>query len=176
MAVICALWITQALEMPVPVILLVLNTALLFPAAKALRAHQELRGAMSPAIRTYNLRMLVCSVVYALTWLIASSAYGSFEAGSAALWAIAIVPLVPIIGMIWAMARYLLDEEDEYLRFRAVQGALVGLALVLVAGTVWGFLEMFELVPHVWVWAVFPLWAIGLGIGMTLNLKTGETA
>ena len=26
------------------------------------------------------------------------------------------------------------------------------------------FLEMFELVPHIWAWWVLPVWAIGLGL------------
>ena len=39
----------------------------------------------------------------------------------------------------------------------------VALGLVLALGIFWGFLEMFELVPHVWAWWVLPVWAIGLG-------------
>jgi len=38
-----------------------------------------------------------------------------------------------------------------------------------VAATLWGFLEMFGLAPHLWLWAVFPAWALGLGVGQMAN-------
>ena len=34
----------------------------------------------------------------------------------------------------------------------------------LAAGIFWGFLETFELVPHVPAWWVLPVWAGGLGV------------
>ena len=79
--------------------------------------------------------------------------------------------------MIIIMARYLMEETDEYLRHRASFSSLIGLGVVLVLGTVWGFLETFGLVPHIWAWWVMPAWAIGLGIGqgvLSLSEKSGE--
>ena len=86
--------------------------------------------------------------------------------GAPILWAVALLPILPVLGMIAAMARYLKEEDDEYLRLRAVNGALAGLALVLVVGTAWGFLEMFGLLPSIWAWWVFPAWSVGLGAAM----------
>ena len=47
---------------------------------------------------------------------------------------------------------------------RAMGYDALALGLVLALGIFWGFLEMFELVPHVWAWWVLPVWAIGLGL------------
>ena len=43
--------------------------------------------------------------------------------------------------------------------------SLIGLGLVLSAGSFWGFLETFGLVPHVPGWWAVPIWAIGMGLG-----------
>ena len=32
-------------------------------------------------------------------------------------------------------------------------------------GSFWGFLETFELVPHVPGWWAVPIWALGMGLG-----------
>ena len=82
--------------------------------------------------------------------------------------------------MIYVMARYLREEQDEYLRHRAVNASLVGLACVLGVGSFWGFLETFELVAHVPGWWSVPVWAIGMGAAQAWmaigNRPEGEDA
>ena len=123
---------------------------------------------MSPALRTYNRRVLIAFALYGVAMIGGGTLYDRLEPAGLVLWLIALIPLAPLMGAIWAMVRYYLDEDDEFLRHRAVVGALVGLLLVLVLGTAWGFLEMYGLVPHVWNWWVFPIWAVGLGVGTCL--------
>ena len=174
-AIIAVLMITGALEGATPWILFALNFLLLMPMMRSARTLQEQKGAMSPALRSYNRRFLVFAFLYMIVMLGSSALHDSAAPDSPLLWLLAAAPLVPIFGMIATMARYLREETDEFLRHRAVNAALTGLALVLIIGTSWGFLEMFGLVPHVWTWAVFPLWAIGLGIGTLFNrLPAGE--
>jgi ABC-type multidrug transport system permease subunit len=67
------------------------------------------------------------------------------------------------------MGRFLMEETDENQRMRMVRASLVATGFVLVLASLWGFLEMFGLVPHVWLWAVFPAWSIGLGVGQAAN-------
>ena len=166
MAVIAVLSITDALEHPVPTILIALNCVLLVPMAKAAMQRMEERGAVTTAVRRYNRRFLAASALYAIAMIGAGTATDYIDADSPLMWALAVLPMAPAFGMIWAMMRYLAEETDEYQRHRAVQSSMVGLALVLVLGTGWGFLETFGLVPHVWAWWVFPTWAMGLGAGM----------
>lgn len=174
MAIISALFVTQAIEPPVPYILYALCHVLLIPMIKAGRQLQEEKGAITRAIRNYNRRFLICSTVYAVGMLGASGMTTYVSADSPAMWGLAILPMLPAFGMIWAMMRYLAEETDEYQRFKAVRASMVGLGFVLVIGTGWGFLETFGLVPHVWAWWVFPAWAMGLGIGAVLPERGGE--
>ena len=122
-------------------------------------------GCGSPAMARYGRRMMISSMVYMVTFLGATYAYKAFHISGPALWAAAFASSLGIIGMIWAMARLIAEETDEYLRFRTIKAALFAIAAALVVTTVWGFLEQFGLVPHVPSWAVMPVFAIMLGLG-----------
>ena len=165
MGVIAALSMSGAVEQPVPAVLIVLNFALLVPMVRAAKRRQEEKGAMSPALRRYNARVLAFMMLYVVAMIGGGMAYDRLEPEGPLAWLLALAPLVPLMAFIWAIVRYYFEEDDEFLRHRAVTGALVGLLFVLVLGTVWGFLEMYGLAPHVWNWWVFPVWAIGLGVG-----------
>lgn len=159
-----ALRIFGVVEEPWATVLSLLALALVVPMVVSARRKVQAEGDFSPALKAYNNRIMVGSGVYVLTFLAAVSAHNRAPPHGAWLWLLAIAPTIPLLGMIWAMARYLRDETDEYLRHRAIMAALFGLTLVLVLGTVWGFLETFGVAPHVWSWWVFPVWALGLGI------------
>lgn len=164
MALIAVLHISEAIEPPVPFILMALNMVLLVPMGRAALRQQEAKGAVSPALRRYNTRALASMVLYSVAMIGAGNLHDSVAEGSPLMWLLAVAPVTPVMGLIWAMYRYYREETDEFLRHRHVTGALVGLMLVLMVGTVWGFLEMFGLVGHVWNWWVVPVWAIGFGL------------
>mgnify|MGYP001495403084 FL=1 len=151
--------LTDAINGPTGFILLALATGLLIPIAR-----QRTAGCASKAMVDYNRRVLVSSFSYALGLGIAVTLWDNYELSRPVVFAISLLPTLPTFGVIWAMARYLAEEQDEYLRHRTIMAALIALGLVLALGIFWGFLEMFELVPHVWAWWVLPVWAIGLGL------------
>ncbi len=176
MGLIAAAEIFDVLEQPVPLILFALNMLLMIPMTRAAKLRQEQMGAMSPALRVYNRRVLFVMALYMVAMIGGGHLSNRVAEGSPVMWLLAIAPLVPLMGMIWSMFRYYHEEQDEYLRHRAVTGALIGLVLVLILGTVWGFLEMYGLAPHMWNWWVFPVWAIGLGLGMCWPRAKGDEA
>lgn len=149
--------LTDAINGPTGFILLALATGLLIPIAR-----QRTATCSSKAMIDYNRRVLFSSFGYALGLGIAVTLWNNYELSRPAVFAISLLPTLPTFGVIWAMARYLAEEQDEYLRHRTIMAALVALGIVLALGIFWGFLEMFELVPHVWAWWVLPVWAIGL--------------
>jgi len=83
--------------------------------------------------------------------------------------ALAILPALPLIGMIWAMGRLLVEEQDEYLRSLHVRQFMIATGFMLAVTCIWGFLETFELVPHVPMYWAFIIWCAGLGIGTLVN-------
>ncbi len=169
-AIIAALRLTGAIESPVGLILFFLAMGLLIPLVRA----GERRDCANAATVRYNRRMLAASAGYVLGLGIAIALWNAYDLSGPVVFAIALLPTAPTFAMIWAMARYLIEEQDEYLRYRTVRAALISLGLVLALGIFWGFLEMFELVPHIWAWWVLPVWSIGLGLAQLWMKVRGE--
>jgi hypothetical protein len=142
---------------------------MLIPLVRSAERAQAASGCATPAMRRYNWRFLVMSFGYVLTLFAALGTTRHMTIEGPLLWVLALLPTIPIMGMIWTIARLLVEETDEYQRMRMVRASLIATGVLLVAATLWGFLEMFGLVPHVENWAAFPIWAIGLGIGQLAN-------
>ena len=164
-AAILALKLSGAIEDPATYILLVVPLALGALFYRSLQQTSAEGGTASPALRRYNRGIALTSVGYMLGLGIAIYLWNNFTLPDPAIFAISLLPAIPTFAMIGVMGRYLAAEEDEYLRYRSVMASLWGLGLVLALGTFWGFMEMFQLVPHIWSWWVMPVWAIGMGIG-----------
>lgn len=159
-AIVVALKFTDAINASTAFILFALSMGLLIPITRAgLRS-----DCASPAMLAYNKRVLASSFGYVLGLGIAITLWRNYELSGPLVFGISLLPTLPTFGIVWAMGRYLAEEQDEYLRHRTIMSALWALGLVLALGIFWGFLEMFELVPHVWAWWVLPVWAVGLGL------------
>ena len=121
-------------------------------------------GCASSAMARYNRRMLAVSGLYVVGLLGAVWAHDLLKPTGPLAYLIAFAPSVGVLAMIWAMARLLIEETDEYLRYRTIRSYLFGLGTLLTLATVWGFFEQFGLVPHVPNWAAVPVFAIGMGL------------
>jgi hypothetical protein len=145
---------------------------LLIPMVRSAERVQAVSGCATPATRRYTRRFVAMSFGYVAALFVALGIDHSYSVDGPLLWLLALVPTIPIMGMIWTIARLLVEETDEFQRLRMVRASLVATGLLLVVGTLWGFLEMFGLVPHLWMWAVFPIWSVGLGLGQLYNRVT----
>jgi len=125
------------------------------------RARQT--GNFSPAMGRYNRRMLTAGGIYVVGLFGAIWAHDAVHPNGLAAFAIAFLPSIGVLMMVYAMARLIAEEEDEYQRHRHVRASLFGLGSLLTLATVWGFFEQFDLVPHVPTWAAVPVFALGLG-------------
>lgn len=85
-------------------------------------------------------------------------------------WAAAVLPALPILGVIWTIARLLVEETDEYMRQMLVRQSLFATAFCLSIMTVWEFLQNYEVVPpgNGGFGAAF-FWFVGLGLGGVWN-------
>ncbi|MDE8653785.1 hypothetical protein [Novosphingobium album (ex Liu et al. 2023)] len=164
MAAISGAQIFEWIDRTTAYVLFALSLGVLYPAIASAGRRMREHG-VGPAMLRYNRRMAIASVLYVLGLGIAVALYKRGVLGPVPSFIIAMLPALPTLGMIWAMARYLVEEQDEYLRHRATLASLIGLGLVLALGSFWGFLETFAVVPHVWSWWVVPVWAIGMGLG-----------
>jgi hypothetical protein len=126
-------------------------------------------GCGSTAMARYNRRMLIVSGLYLVGLMGAVWAHDALKPTGPLAYLIAFAPSVGVLAMVWAMARLLIEETDEYLRYRTIRSYLFGLAALLTLATIWGFFEQFALVPHVPSWAAVPVFAIGMGLSSCIR-------
>jgi hypothetical protein len=125
----------------------------------------------NPAYRRYTGRMIPLSLAYVgavglASWLIPDGA-----AANVATVAIALVPGLAALGWIWAMARFLVELDDEYLRMLEIRKFLIATGFALAITSVWGLLELFTTVPALPIFFVWPLWCVGLAVGQLVNWR-----
>ncbi|WEJ97983.1 MAG: hypothetical protein P0Y59_13550 [Candidatus Sphingomonas phytovorans] len=125
--------------------------------------------ARSKAIGRYNRRVIVLSLIYAAALFFAIYCFTHRLLGGPLAYAAAVLPALPIIGILAVIGRYLIEETDEYLRDMMVRQALIATGFSLSIATAWGFLENFGLVPHVYAYYAVILWFAGMGIGTCIN-------
>jgi hypothetical protein len=126
----------------------------------------------SLAWKRYNGRVIWLGLLYAAFLL--PAVYG-FKHGLVPGWAaypVAVLPSLPIIGIFGALGRYLVEEQDEYVRMLMVRQILWASGFTLSIATVWGFLDNFRLVGHADGYWLIAVWFIGLGLGGLANRVT----
>ena len=132
--------------------------------------------ARTPALRRYNWRVVWLSLLYAAFLVGAVYGFKHQLVPVAFKYVVAILPAIPIVGIFAAIGRYLVEEQDEYIRMLIVRQTLWASAFTLTVATVWGFLESFGLAGHADGYWVAVCWFFGLGVGGLFNKLTyGET-
>jgi hypothetical protein len=119
----------------------------------------------NPAYRAYVRRFVPIMLAYVAAIILASFAIPDGAQATGWSIAIALLPGLAIVGVIWAMGRLLIELSDEYLRMIEVKKALIATGFALAVTSVWGLLELYTDVPRVPIFFVFPVWCAGLGLG-----------
>ena len=127
----------------------------------------------SAAVRRYSQRILMLVVLYLVSLFAAVSLFRAGAVSGAAAWALAIAPALPIIGVFWAVMRFMIEEQDEFIRLLIARQCLVATGFCLTIMTVWEFLQNFDLVPlgNGGFGAAF-FWFVGLIVGGVYNKLT----
>lgn len=117
------------------------------------------------AQRRYNKRVLGLSLLYALVLIGSIMIFKRFHPSGPLAWLLALLPALPIVGIVAAMGSYLVEESDEYLRAMEARKSLIATGFMLIVTTCWGFLQSFDQLPHEdFYWAAV-IWFGGLGVG-----------
>ena len=128
------------------------------------------------AWKRYNWRVIWLSLAYAILLIAAVYTFKHRLVGNPLAYVVAVLPALPIIGIFGAIGRYLVDEEDEYVRMLMVRQTLWASGFTLSLATVWGFLDNFQLVGHIEGYWIVVVWYFGLAIGGLANkLSLGES-
>jgi hypothetical protein len=134
------------------------------------------RAIRSSAWKRYNWRLIWLSLLYCLFLLPAVYGFKHQLIPDGLKYLVAILPALPIIGIFGAMGRYLVEEQDEYVRMLMVRQMLWAMGFTLSVATIWGFLDNFELVGHVDGYWIVVVWYVGQSVGAIANKLTLGTA
>lgn len=125
--------------------------------------------ALSSATRRYQRRVILLAIVYAALLFSAVYVLNRHMVGGVAAYIIGVLPALPVVGFFVAIGLYMTEERDEYLRMLLVRQSLIATGLAMTGATLWGFLEGFDLLPHLVGYAWPILWFAGLGVGAGVN-------
>lgn len=118
----------------------------------------------NPAQRRYVRRFIPTMLAYIPALFASILAIKAWHPTGALLVLLAILPAIPLIGVIAVLGLYVAEERDEYLRFRLVTAMLYGLGALLAAATIWGFLQLGGVIGPAPLYLAFPFWCAAFGI------------
>lgn len=145
--------------------LFIVSFLLIIPMIRSGQRLQTECGINSKAMRAYNRRVLIASLAYVAMLFSGIWIANHYHPSAPIRVILAIAVATPVIFIIRAMALLLKEETDEYLRTRLVEQSLVATGFLLTAGTLYGFLNAFDLAPRIDAYWAVPVWAVGLGVG-----------
>jgi hypothetical protein len=118
----------------------------------------------NPAQRRYMLRFLVTMLLYALFLVLSIWEFVHHHPTGVLAYVLAVLPALPILGMLAVIGLYLAEEKDEFQRNILIQSMIWSIGATLAVTTVWGFLENFIQVQHFDLYLIFPLFWFFVGI------------
>jgi len=116
------------------------------------------------ANKRYRRAFIPTMVVYAVVVFGGSYMLKQFE--TPPIWLSAIVALTmaaPIGGVLWLMWR-LTCETDEFTRQQQMSAMAAGGLITAFISVMWGFLELYSVVPSMWTFLVGPIFFLSYGI------------
>lgn len=123
----------------------------------------------SPAMRRYNARVIGLSLAYVGALFGVVFLFRASDPSGPAAWGLALLPALPLVGIVIAMGRYLIEEGDEYLRAVETRKSLIATGFMLIVTSCWGFLQTFGQLPHVDLYWAAIIWFAGLGVGSCVS-------
>lgn len=129
----------------------------------------------SPAVRRYLTRLVVLMLIYIGLIFAAGWLFRHQPPHGPLAWVLAVLPALPIIGVVGACMRLLVEESDEYVRMLYVRQMLFATGFCLTVMTVWEFFQNYDLVaPGTHGYGTAFFWFMGLGFGDIWNRITAR--
>jgi hypothetical protein len=112
---------------------------------------------MNSAKKSLIRRGAVALVAYEVMWAVAFLWVDRAKVEGSMLWVPAALTTLPVVGLIWVMARYLGEEVDEFHRLLVVRCLLWGTAAVMTSVCFHGLLQLLGWKGN---------WSAGVELGM----------
>lgn len=122
--------------------------------------------------RRFMARMSISVMVFITSVLAGKHLLGGEANTNMLTWILATLPGLAMMGIFYAYGMLIIEQKDEFIRMLVVRQLIIATGIALSFATVWGFLESFGLVQHIFTYYVAVAWIVGAGIGAVVNKIT----
>ena len=122
--------------------------------------------------RRFLIRLAIATIALALSVTAARHLVGQGNISGPAIWALAVIPGLAMVGIFYAYGMLILEQKDEFIRMLLLRQLIIGTGVALSFAVGWGFLESFGLVEHIFPYYVAVAWIIGFALGGLVNKLT----
>jgi hypothetical protein len=130
----------------------------------------------------YRRRIFMIAVVYSLSCFAVPALISGHYVSGAAIYAVAVIPAIAIMGFFWAIGRLIVETKDEYQRLLYVKAVLWTTTGCMALTSLWGFLEAYTHLGHIHIplffapiaW-LFCLWPSIWFVNWTEKVGAAET-
>ena len=126
----------------------------------------------SRANRRFLFRLGAAVIVLGLSVVAARHLIDPQLIGGAAVWVVAVVPGLAMVGIFYAYGMLIIEQKDEFIRMLIFRQFVIATGIALSFATVWGFLEEFGLVDHLYSYYGAVAWIVGFAVGGFVNKLT----
>jgi hypothetical protein len=121
------------------------------------------------ASKVYQRRTLVTMSIYVLTVFVAALTVKHGHPTGWLLYGLAVLPAVPLIGMLVVLGRYLQEESDEYVRLMTMRSLLAATGALMVMIVISDFLRSFAATGVFPPFLLFVLFFVSFGIAQAVQ-------
>jgi len=122
--------------------------------------------------RRYLFRLGSSMAVFGLAIVVARYLTTNGLVDGPLVWVLALIPGLAMLGFFYAFGMLIIEQKDEFIRMLIIRQVLIGTGVALSFATVWGFLEEFGLVAHIYPYYVSFIWIVGFSFGSFVNRFT----
>jgi hypothetical protein len=119
-------------------------------------------SAVGAAGRRYVRRYVAAMIAYGLILVLTPRLLRWAAPPPPLRYLLAVLPAAPVLAVVWALGRFLVEETDEVVRAMMIQQLLWAAAIAMSAATLWGFLETLAGAPHLPGYWVFPVFCVAM--------------
>ena len=166
--------LSEAINTPTTMILMIVPAALFFQMMRVAGNTAPGSGCTDrrAAQRRYVKRVAIFSSLYLAVFAIQVAVLNRGDAPIALRAGLGVLPGLAVIGIFWSIGRLIVEEQDEFIRMLIVRQALIATGFALGVATIWGFLELARVVPHLDAYWVAVVWFFGQFVGAVSNRMT----
>ena len=126
-------------------------------------------GCSTKAGKVYRRRTMVTMSCYLLMVLAAALAVRHLHPTGWLLYALAVLPAVPLIVYLLILGRYLQEETDEYVRLMTMRSLLAGTGALMITIVISDFLRSFAETGVFPPFVLFMVFFLSFGIAQTVQ-------